>query len=258
MSAHLYDSILIGPIHSRRLGTSLGINLLPLTTKFCTFECIYCECGDTPRGAVGRFEETKEVVNLLEKKIIELKTSNSPLDSITFSGNGEPTMHPDFLNIIKEVVRLRDQYYPQCKVSVLSNATQLHLPNVVEALKKIDNRILKVDGGLNETINRIDQPIPTHFCLESLTEQLLQFDGDFIMQTIFLRGTIDGEAIDNTLPNEIEAWYKIVEKTHPKQIMVYTIDRDTPIQTLEKVSIAEMERIAEPLRKKGYDVMVAG
>ncbi len=258
MSAHLYSDVIVGPIRSRRLGTSLGVNLLPLTTKFCTFECIYCECGDTPRGAVGRFEDAKLVLEALERKLIVLKSSASPLDSITFSGNGEPTMHPDFPTIIDEVIRLRNQYYPQCKVSVLSNATQLHLPSVVAALRRVDNNILKVDGGLEDTVRLIDRPIPAHYSLSALTEQLLQFDGNFVMQTIFLRGMVGGRVVDNTLPEELSAWYEIVERTRPKQVMVYTIDRDTPVQTLQRVSREEMEQIVKPLRSSGFDVMVAG
>ncbi len=167
-------------------------------------------------------------------------------------------MHPDFPAIIDEVIRLRNQYYPQCKVSVLSNATQLHLPSVVAALRRVDNNILKVDGGLEDTVRLIDRPIPAHYSLSALTEQLLQFDGNFVMQTIFLRGMVGGRVVDNTLPEELSAWYEIVERTRPKQVMVYTIDRDTPVQTLQRVSREEMEQIVKPLRSSGFDVMVAG
>lgn len=258
MAAHLYNDVLIGPIHSRRLGTSLGINLLPTTTKFCTFECIYCECGNTPQNAVGKFADPKVVHSRLEKELEQLKDEGKQLDSITFSGNGEPTMHPDFATIIDDVILLRDKYFPNCQISVLSNATQLHHPNVVKALKKVDNKILKIDAGTNETAITIDQPLPAHYNINDVAEQFLQFNGDFTMQTIFIRGTVNGKIVDNTTPTEIAAWFKIVEKTQPKQVMVYSLDRDTPIDTLQKVSKAEMEAIVKPLQDKGFYVTVAG
>jgi len=176
---------------------------------------------------------------------------------ITFSGNGEPTLHPDFLGIIRDTCALRDRYYPQVKVSVLSNSTQLGRADVVEALRLCDNRILKLDAATDEMMRRIDLPVNESLTVDTLTGWLQQFDGDFTLQTCFLRGTHAGQVIDNTTPDQLAAWYKAVEMLHPKQIMIYVIDRRTPEEHLEKISRAQMEAIAAPLQAKGMDVLIS-
>lgn len=249
----LFQSIIYGPIHSRRLGTSLGVELMPLEHKLCTFNCVYCECGWNERVSHPQLPTREEVRAALEAKLKE----GLDLDVITFSGNGEPTLHPDFLGIIQDTIALRDQYCPQAKVSVLSNSTQLGRSDVVQALRCCDNRILKLDAGTDTMMRRIDLPVNEHLTVAQVINWLQQFDGDFTLQTCFLRGEHEGYRIDNTTPEELEAWYKAVEVLHPRQLMIYVIDRKTPEEHLEKIPREEMERIAAPLREKGYEVIIS-
>ena len=252
----LFDSIVYGPIHSRRLGVSLGMEIMPLKHKLCTFNCVYCECGWNEPVTHPILPTRKEVREALEKKLSALAMDHSPLDVITFSGNGEPTLHPDFIGIIRDTCALRNKYYPTAKVSVLSNSTQLGRADVVEALRICDNRILKLDAATDEMMHRIDLPVNKQLTVDTLLRWLAQFDGDFTLQTCFLRGEHNGQRIDNTTPEELSAWYQAIERVHPKQIMIYVIDRKTPEEHLEKISPDEMGRIAIPLREKGYDVIV--
>ena len=250
----LFDSIVYGPIRSRRLGVSLGVNLMPTNAKLCSFDCVYCECGwnkPVSRPVLPTREQVREALNS------QLSTLNSQLDVITFSGNGEPTMHPDFLGIIQDTCALRDQFCPNAKVSVLSNSTQLGRADVVEALKLCDNRILKLDSAIDATMHLIDKPVNHLLTVEQVTEWLTAFDGDFTLQTCFLRGEYEGQIIDNTTPQELDAWYDMVERLNPKQVMIYVIDRATPLKTLEKIPAQKMEQIAAPLREKGIDVIVS-
>ncbi len=249
----LFDSIVYGPIHSRRLGVSLGMNLMPTTAKLCTFDCVYCECGWNQPVSHPVLPTRKQVSEALTS---QLSTLNTPLDVITFSGNGEPTLHPEFLDIIEDTCALRDQYCPNAKISVLSNSTQLGRPEVIEALRLCDNRILKLDSAIDATMQLIDQPVNPNLTVEQIAQWLSLFEGDFTLQTCFLRGEYHGQIIDNTTPAELSAWYAMVKRLHPKQVMIYVIDRATPLQTLSKVPASEMEAIAEPLRQQGIDVIV--
>lgn len=253
----LFREIAYGPIHSRRLGTSLGVELMPLDHKLCTFNCVYCECGWNEPVSHPKLPTRAEVKAALETKLLALSSQHSALDVITFSGNGEPTLHPDFLGIIEDTCALRDRYYPNAKVSVLSNSTQLGRADVVQALRLCDNRILKLDAGTDTMMRRIDLPVNEHLTVAQIMEWLKVFDGDFTLQTCFLRGEHAGQPIDNTTPDELEAWYKAVEILRPKQIMIYVIDRKTPEEHLKKISREEMERIAAPLIAKGLDVSVS-
>lgn len=249
----LFDSIVYGPIHSRRLGVSLGMNLMPTTAKLCTFDCIYCECGWNQPVSHPVLPTRKQVSEALTS---QLSTLNTPLDVITFSGNGEPTLHPEFLGIIEDTCALREQHCPNAKISVLSNSTQLGRPEVIEALRLCDNRILKLDSAIDATMQLIDQPVNPNLTVEQIAQWLSLFEGDFTLQTCFLRGEYHGQIIDNTTPAELSAWYAMVKRLHPKQVMIYVIDRATPLQTLSKVPASEMEAIAEPLRQQGIDVIV--
>ena len=249
----LFDSIVYGPIHSRRLGVSLGMNLMPTTAKLCTFDCVYCECGWNQPVSHPILPTREQVRIALDTKLSSL---DIPLDVITFSGNGEPTLHPDFLGIIEDTCALRNQYYPDAKISVLSNSTQLGRPEVIEALRLSDNRILKLDSAIDVTMRLIDQPVNSKLTVEQIEQWLSLFNGDFTLQTCFLRGEYHGQIIDNTTPEELSAWYAAVERLHPKQVMIYVIDRATPLQTLSKIPAHEMEAIAAPLRQKGIDVIV--
>ena len=253
----LFDNIIYGPIHSRRLGTSLGVELMPLTHKLCTFNCVYCECGWNTPVSHPVLPTRAEVKAALEEKLMDLTTKDERLMTITFSGNGEPTLHPDFLGIIEDTCALRDQYCPSAKVSVLSNSTQLGRPDVVQALRMCDNRILKLDAATDEMMRRIDLPVNEHLTVTTIMEWLAQFDGDFTLQTCFLRGEHDGKTIDNTTPDELNAWYRAVDTLRPKQIMIYVIDRKTPEENLSKISREEMESIAAPLIAKGYNVSIS-
>lgn len=254
----LFSSIIYGPIHSRRLGVSLGINLMPTTCKLCTFDCVYCECGFNTPVSHPQLPTRQEVAQALETA---LQNETATPDVITFSGNGEPTLHPDFEGIIADTCRLRDRYCPNAKVSVLTNSTQLIREDVVRALKQCDNRILKLDSAIDRTMRLIDRPVNVQLTVRQLINRIAVFNGDFTLQTCFLRGDVpDGATtmhIDNTTPDELEAWYKAVDELHPKNIMIYVIDRATPVKTLEKISREQMETIAAPLREKGYEVSIS-
>ncbi len=250
----LFNSIVYGPIRSRRLGISLGVNLMPTTAKLCSFDCVYCECGWNQSVMNPQLPTREQVYKALSTQLSSLKIQP---DVITFSGNGEPTMHPDFLRIIQDTCALRDQYCPSAKVSVLSNSTQLGRKDVVEALRLCDNRILKLDSAIDSTMRLIDQPVNHQLTVAQVIEWLRVFNGDFILQTCFLRGENHGLVIDNTTPHELEAWYQAVDILHPKQVMIYVIDRATPLQTLEKIPAEQMQSIAQPLRDKGIDVIVS-
>ena len=249
----LFGSIIYGPIHSRRLGTSLGVELMPLDHKLCTFNCIYCECGWNTPVSHPKLPTREEVRAALEARLKE----GMKLDVITFSGNGEPTLHPNFLGIIEDTCALRDQYCPNAKVSVLSNSTQLGRPDVVQALMMCDNRILKLDAATDTMMRRIDLPVNKDLTVSQIVNWLALFHGDFILQTCFLRGEHNGEPIDNTTPEELTAWYQVVDQLQPKQIMIYVIDRKTPEENLFKISREEMESIAAPLIAKGYNVSIS-
>ena len=250
----LFPTIIYGPIRSRRLGVSLGVNLMPTDAKLCTFDCVYCECGWNQPISHPQLPTREEVRESLNS---QLSTLNSPLDVITYSGNGEPTLHPDFLGIIQDTCALRDQYCPNAKISVLSNSTQLFREDVVEALRLCDNRILKLDSAITSTMRLIDKPVNPSLTVEQILERLSLFDGDFTLQTCFLTGEYESQLIDNTTPEELAAWYRAVDYLHPKQVMIYVIDRATPLKTLSKIPLDKMNEIAAPLREKGIDVIVS-
>ena len=250
----LFGSIVYGPIRSRRLGVSLGVNLMPITAKLCTFDCVYCECGWNQPVSHPNLPTRADVCAALES---QLSAAIEPIDVITFSGNGEPTLHPDFLGIIQDTCALRDQYCPKAKVSVLSNSTQLGRTDVIEALRLCDNRILKLDSAIDATMRLIDKPVNAQLTVKQIAQWLSIFDGDFTLQTCFLRGEYQGQIIDNTTSEELTAWYEMVDYLHPKQVMIYVIDRVTPLKTLEKIPPKIMDEIAIPLREKGIDVIVS-
>lgn len=260
-----YNSIAYGPIRSRRLGISLGVNLMPDQHKLCSFNCVYCECGWNPVGAAATLTGAKlptreQVREAIAYQLKRLQAEKSGLDVITFSGNGEPTLHPDFIDIIRDTCALRDEYYPAAKVSVLSNSTQLGRPEVVEALRLCDNRILKLDAATDEMMRAIDLPVNPDLNVERIVEWLKQFEGDFTLQTCFLRtenGPEQTPYINNTTPDQLAAWYHMVDILRPRQIMIYVIDRKTPMEGLVKISADEMAEIARPLREKGFDVIVS-
>ena len=258
MSTILFNEIVFGPIHSRRLGSSLGVNLLPRYGKWCNFDCLYCECGFNADGKSDKsLPKAADVKAALEDKLSTIHKEGGNIDTITFSGNGEPTMHPDFPAIIDYALELRNRFFPNAKVSVLSNASRIGVPEVADALLKVDNAILKIDSAFEETTMQIDRP-QFHYSLENLKKGLNPFRGKFVLQTMFLRGEYNGAVVDNTTEREVSAWQKLAEEIEPREIMVYTIDRETPAHNLEKVSVAQMEEFTAPLVKKGYKVSVSG
>ena len=253
----LYDNIIFGPVRSRRLGISLGVNLLPIESKLCSFDCIYCECGwnDDHRG-LRRFNAREDVHAMLDETLAKMVGEGTPPDVITFAGNGEPTMHPDFEAIIEDTIALRDKHCPAAKVSVLSNATQIHREDVRRALKRVDNNILKLDSAFDATVQLMNKP-QGNYTVARTVEMLKMFEGDFILQTMFLRGEYLGKVVDNTTEEEVAAWLKVVEVLHPKQVMVYSLDRDTPCQTITKVEKDDLRTIAERVEALGIPCSVA-
>ncbi|MBR2326253.1 MAG: radical SAM protein [Alistipes sp.] len=248
----LFTDIIYGPVHSRRLGISLGVNLLPLHSKLCNFDCIYCECGWNAdnRSLQPRFNAREAIREALRATLLKMRGEGALPDVITFAGNGEPTLHPEFESIIEDTIALRDEYAPDAKISVLSNATQLHSEGVVRALRRVDNAILKIDSALERTAQQMNKPCG-NYSVEAVEKSLRAFGGEFVLQTMFLRGEYDGERVDNTTSEEIEAWLRLVERLRPRQVMVYSIDRATPCKELEKVSHEELEDIAVRVRALG-------
>lgn len=259
MKTMLFDQIVFGPIKSRRLGTSLGVNLLPVNGKLCNFDCIYCECGlnSDSRGLNNSLPTREEVFGALNKKLTDMLEKAEVPDVITFAGNGEPTMHPQFAKIIEDTILLRNQYFPKTLVSVLSNATMLHKHEVVNALKKVDQNILKLDSGKLSTIKLINRPVAS-YDLEKLTGQLKNFNGKMIIQTMFTRGIVNNTMFDNTSEDDLQLWENIVSAVNPEKVMIYTIDRNTPFDGLRKVPINELKKIASRIEKHGISVLVSG
>lgn len=248
------EETVFGPIFSRRLGSSLGINLLPVNGKICTFDCIYCECGWNKDGRDDtRLPKAAEVREALENKLKQLVKAGTPVDSITFSGDGESTINPDFPQIIDDTLALRDQYYPKAKVSVLSNATQVHRPEIFAALKKVDNPIMKIDAPTNELIEKINHPAPG-YDVARVIEALKQFNGNFVLQTMFLKS----KDFDSSSPEVLKGWMDIVRLLKPREVMAYTIDRPTPEAGLQKFTVEEMRVFLEPLIKEGFNIQIKG
>lgn len=254
MSTVIYPSPIFGPIHSRRLGVSLGINLLPADGKFCTFDCIYCECGyNKDHRPKQKLPTREEVRKALEKRLIDMQANGPVPDVLTFAGNGEPTAHPHFPEIIEDTLALRDKYFPNAKVSVLSNSTFIHKEKVFEALNKIDNNILKLDTVDAEYIQRVDRPTGA-YDVNKIIEGLKAFKGNLIIQTMFMKGKTDeGLDIDNTSDRFVLPWLEVVKQIAPRQVMIYTIDRETPDHFLQKATHEELDRIVVLLKKVGLN-----
>jgi wyosine [tRNA(Phe)-imidazoG37] synthetase (radical SAM superfamily) len=260
MATFLFDEIIFGPVRSRRLGVSLGINLLPTKRKICNFNCIYCECGWTRdiEKAVSHLPGREEVYNALDSKLSELIKKNIIPDVITYAGNGEPTLHPDFPGIIDDSIILRDKYFKKTRIAVLSNATTISNPLIKNALLKVDQNILKLDSAFDSTIKIHNQP-RVNVNVEELINNLIGFDGKLIIQTLFLRGIYNGKVVDNTTRVEIREWLKAIERIKPSEVMIYTISRDTPEGArLKKVPLNELKEIAALVESIGIRTQVSG
>ena len=252
MSTVIYPSPIFGPVHSRRLGVSLGINLLPADGKCCTFDCIYCECGyNKDHRPHAKLPTREEVRKALEQRLTDMQANGPAPDVLTFAGNGEPTLHPHFKEIIDDTIALRDRYFPNAKISVLSNSTQIHRPEVFEALNRVDNNILKLDTIDVAYINRVDRPVGS-YDVSRIIEGMKAFRGNLIIQTMFLKGKTDeGEDVDNTSDAFVLPWLETVKAIAPRQVMIYTIDRETPDSFLQKATHEELDRIVALLEQAG-------
>lgn len=251
----LFHSTVFGPIHSRRLGVSLGINLMPDDGKVCSFDCLYCEAGFNSQGkGTSGLPTRAEVKADLEAKLLAMKENGEKPDVITFSGNGEPTLHPEFSGVIDDTIELRDRLCPEAKVSVLTNSTRIFNPEVAEALKRVDNNILKLDSAVEQTMRLIDRPASKDFTVDRVVEGLKQFSGTGVIQTMILRGEHDGIPVDNTTDREIEALINAYKSIGPKEVMLYSLDRSTPEERLVKVERPELEAIANRIREAGINV----
>lgn len=251
MSTILFPSPIFGPVRSRRLGKSLGINLLPADGKICSFDCVYCECGlnelNRPKSKMPSREHVREE---LEKRLAQMRAAADLPDAITFAGNGEPTAHPDFLEIVRDVRSLRDRYCPQAKVCLLTNATHLDKEEIFEAVRLIDRPCLKLDTVDADYIRRVDRP-NAHYDVKKLIERMKEFDGACIIQSMFMQGTYKGESVDNTTDAYVEPWLKALQEIRPEGVDIYTLDRDTPVLGLKKAPPEVLERIAKRVNNLG-------
>ncbi len=259
MSTFLFDKTIFGPVISRRLGVSLGINLMPNDRKVCSFDCLYCECGFNQRGLnSGRLPSKQAVSDELEAKLIEMQQAQQLPDVITFAGNGEPTLHPDFEHVIDEVIALRNRYAPSAKIAVLSNASRLHVDSVRRALNKVDDNILKLDGGFEETINVLDRP-NYNYNIAQTVASIAAFAENLVVQTMFVRWRDEktGVVHDNSTSGEVEAWLELLQQIRPPRLMIYTIARDTPLSGMEKITPSRLDEIADLARSVVPDVQVS-
>ena len=259
MATFLFDKIIFGPVRSRRLGVSLGINLLPATRKVCNFNCIYCECGWTSDINIENepLPSRKEVYKALEMKLSSMKQKHQQPDVITYAGNGEPTLHPEFPGIIEDSISLRNKYFPDAKIAVLSNSTSITKPKIREALLKVDSNILKLDSAFDLTVKIHNQP-RVNVKVDELIENLKGLNGRLIVQTLFLRGKFKGKVIDNTTPEEIDAWLKAIERIKPSEVMIYTISRDTPDGgKFSKIPLPELKYFASLVNNLGIQTQVS-
>ncbi len=258
MQTVLFHETIFGPIHSRRLGVSLGVNLMPNDGKICSFDCLYCEAGYNAQGpGKSGIPSRENVKKALNRKLKAMSEAGEPLDVITFSGNGEPTLHPQFKEIVLDVIMIRDRFFPNAKVSVLSNSTMLKKDSVFAALKKVDNNILKLDSAVASTMLAINQPTAKDIIPEGIIAHLKKFEGNCIVQTMFLRGEHNGVKIDNTTDAEIEALIAAYKEIAPKEVMIYSIDRKTPEEHLVKVEKDELQAIGRRIEEAGIKVIVS-
>lgn len=257
MPTVIYPSPIFGPVHSRRLGVSLGINLLPKDGKFCSFDCIYCECGfNADFRPKQKLPSREEVRTALRVRLEDMQINGPRPDVLTFAGNGEPTAHPDFAGIINDTLELRNHYFPQAKVSVLSNSTFIHKPDVFEALCKVDNNILKLDTVDIKYITDIDRPTG-YYDLPRIIECMKAFKGKLIIQSMFMKGCFAEKDVNNTGNAYVLPWLETIKSIAPQQVMIYTIDRDTPATNLEKATREELDRIGELVKQAGIPVSVS-
>ena len=257
MATFLFDDIIFGPVKSRRLGASLGINLLPANGKFCNFNCIYCECGWSSGSDLKiRLPSREDIRNRLQERLLQIRDDKTPLDRITFAGNGEPTIHPDFPGIIADTIAIRNRIVPGVKIAVLSNASNLDNPVIFDALGSIEMNILKLDSANDQTVRLMNQP-PSGYRVDRVIEGMMRYNGRFILQTLFVNGMFGGILVDNTQEEEVNNWVEVVKTVKPQMVMIYSIDRDTAAMTLKKIEPDILDSIAGKVRKLGIPVQVS-
>ena len=258
MPTFLFNEIIFGPVKSRRLGSSLGINLLPVNRKVCNFNCIYCECGKTPAIVNDPYKlpTLGEIENSLIEKLTYFKNQNQKIDTITYAGNGEPTLHPNFSEIIEMSVSVRNNFYPRARIAVLSNGSMVYKKEIFNALHKVEQNILKLDSGILDTILLINCPLG-EYNLKKVTENYKAFGKSLIIQTLFLKGTFKGKAVDNSTEKELGAWLKVIKEINPGMVMIYTISRDTPNLDLEKIKPDKLNDIAKKVEKLGIETQIS-
>jgi len=256
MGGFLFDDIIFGPVKSRRLGVSLGVNLLPIDYKFCSFDCIYCECGWNKKAEKKIQLPSPQIISeRLESVLKQRQKNNEPIDSITFAGNGEPTLHPDFVEVIENTIYLRNIYFPKAIITVLSNASLIHNSKIINALLKVDKNILKLDAGTEEIFQSINQP-NGNLKLNQVVDYLKKFNGQLIIQTLFLQGFDQHKGVDNTTEKEVTAWLNLLKEIKPRSVMLYPIERETPENSIQRVDALLLNAIAKRVEELGFKTEV--
>lgn len=240
----LQDETVYGPVYSRRLGTSLGINPLPLSYKFCDFDCVYCQYGWTPeKKGRERLKRVAELAREIEDAFRKLADAGHRVDCITIAGNGEPTIHPDFPEFVTALLKLRDHYFPGVKTGILSDASQAYRPEIKEALEKLDERYMKLDAGSPELIEQINRP-RGNFNYDKMLKGLKNLKA-IVIQSLFMQGSYD-----NTGEIALREWSQTVRMLQPREVQIYTIDRRPADAGLRKVPSEELQRIARFCRSE--------
>jgi len=256
MGGFLFDDIIFGPVKSRRLGVSLGVNLLPIDYKFCSFDCIYCECGWNKKAEKKIQLPSPQIISeRLESVLKQRQKNNEPIDSITFAGNGEPTLHPDFVEVIENTIYLRNIYFPKAIITVLSNASLIHNSKIINALLKVDKNILKLDAGTEEIFQSINQP-NGNLKLNQVVDYLKKFNGQLIIQTLFLQGFDQHKGVDNTTEKEVTAWLNLLKEIKPRSVSLYLIEREAPENSSQRVDALLLNAIAKRVEELGFKTEV--
>lgn len=256
MSTILFDEMIFGPVESRRFGISLGINLLSSDIKVCNFDCIYCECGYSHYDLQIANKFTSETV-LLDELNHQFKAGKyEALDAITYAGNGEPTLHPHFDSIARSIKLLRDKYHPNVKIVLLTNGSTLSSKRFKNAAPWIDEICIKLDAGNQEFFDTINHPLGK-FTLSQLVESIKSLEIPITIQSIFFRGMVNGNQFDNSDPKHVNAWLELIREIRPELVMIYSISRDTALESLEAISKIKLDNIAAKVHKLDINTLVS-
>lgn len=236
---HLQSGILYGPVNSRRLGKSLGINLMPGAYKLCSFNCVYCHYGWTKKQTVdfGKYARDLPAMDEVVKSVVNALKSTLEFNFLTFSGNGEPTLYPQFAELVEEVVSLRDRYRSEVKIALLSNSTGLAQEKVLHSLSRLDYPVLKLDGGTEEKFNAINRPA-REVNFSGIIDSLCSAK-DFYVQTVMIEGDPS-----NVREDDLQAYFQKISLIQPKEVHIYSIDRPVPNRDISLVSKERLEEIS--------------